>query len=168
VRRLDPRETDTVFGTVINAGDANHPTTRREFVGKDAEVLLRAAGLSASKPVGLLVADVDRDHPLVRMEQFLPLLPMVRARDAEDAIDLGVEVEGGNHHTVMIHSNHPDRVARFAREADCVICVVNGPSLRGLGGEGEGYPGFTIGTVTGEALTSTRHYVKARRVSHTR
>ena len=28
-----------------------------------------------------------------------------------------------------------------------------------------GYPGFTIGTVTGEGVTSPRHYVQARRVS---
>ncbi len=167
VRKLDARETEQVFQTVIDPS-GHHPVTRREFVGKDAEVLLRAAGLSAAKPVGLLVAEVDRDHPLVRMEQFLPFLPVVRARDANDAIDLGVEVEGGNHHTVMIYSNWPESVERFAREADCVICVVNGNSLRGLGVEGEGYPGFTIGTVTGEGLTSTRHYVKARRVSHTR
>lgn len=167
VRRLDAKETEQVFQTVIDAS-GQRPVTRREFVGKDAEVLLRAAGLSAGKPVGLLVADVDRDHPLVRMEQFVPFLPVVRARDADDAIDLGVEVEGGNHHTVMIYSNWPDNVERFAREADCVLCVVNGNSLRGLGVDGEGYPGFTIGTVTGEGLTSTRHYVRARRVSHTR
>ncbi len=167
VRRLVGAEIDRVFETVIDATDTSHPTTRREFVGRDAEVLLRASGLSAPKPIGLLVADVERDHPLLWMEQFLPLLPVARARDADDAVDLGVQVEGGNHHTVMIHSNHPDRVARFAREADCVICVVNGSSLRGLGVDGEGYPGFTIGTVTGEGLTSTRHYVKARRVSHT-
>ncbi len=168
VRRLDAAEADRVFDTVIDTRDASHPVTKREFVGKDAEVLLRAAGLQASKPVGLLVADIDRDHPLVRMEQFLPFLPVVRVRDGDEAADLGVEVEGGNRHTVMIHSNHQDRIARFARDADCVICVVNGSSLRGLGVDGEGYPGFTIGTVTGEGLTSTRHYVKARRVSHTR
>jgi acyl-CoA reductase-like NAD-dependent aldehyde dehydrogenase len=168
VRRLDLPEVDRVFDTVIDASDPTHPVTRRDFVGRDAEVLLRAAGLQAAKPVGLLVADVERDHPLVRMEQFLPLLPVVRVRDGDEAADLGVEVEGGNRHTVMIHSNHPGRIARFAREADCVICVVNGSSLRGLGVDGEGYPGFTIGTVTGEGLTSTRHYVKARRVSHTR
>ncbi len=167
VRRLDAGETERVFQTVIDAS-GHHPVTRREFVGKDAEVLLSAAGLQASKPVGLLVGEVDRDHPLVRMEQFVPFLPVARARDADDAIDLGVEAEGGNHHTVMIYSNTPEHVERFAREADCAICVVNGNSLRGLGVDGEGYPGFTIGTVTGEGLTSTRHYVKVRRVSHTR
>ena len=167
VRKLDPRETDQVFQTVIDTS-GHHPMTRREFVGKDAEVLLQAAGLSAAKPVGLLVAEVDREHPLVWMEQFVPFLPVVRARDADDAIDLGIAAEGHNHHTAMIYSNRPDRVERFAREAETVICVVNGNSLRGLGFEGEGYPGFTIGTLTCEGLTSTRHYVRARRVSHTR
>ena len=167
VRRLSGGEVDRVFDTVIDAS-GDHPTTRREFVGKDAEILLRAAGLSAPKPVGLLVAEVDRDHPLVRMEQFVPFLPVVRATDGDDAAELGVEVEGRNGHTVMIHSNDPGRVAWFAREAGTVITVVNGSSLRGLGVEGEGYPGFTIGTVTGEGVTSARHYVKSRRVSFTR
>lgn len=167
VRMLDAAETQRVFETVIDVS-GRHPVTRREFVGKDAEVLLHAAGLSADKPVGLLAAEVERDHPLVRMEQFVPFLPVVRARDADDAVDLGVEVEGHNSHTVMIYSNTPETVERFAREANTVICVVNGNSLRGLGVEGEGYPGFTIGTVTGEGVTSTRHFVKARRVSHTR
>jgi propionaldehyde dehydrogenase len=167
VRRLDPGETQRVFDTVMDAS-GDRPATRREFVGKDAEVLLRAAGLSAPKPAGLLVAEVDGDHPLVRMEQFVPFLPVVRAADDDDAAELGVEVEGRNHHTVMIHSNDPDRVAWFAREAGTVITVVNGSSLRGLGVEGEGYPGFTIGTVTGEGVTSARHYVRSRRVSYTR
>jgi propionaldehyde dehydrogenase len=167
VRRLDEREFERVFEAVIDVS-GHHPITRREFVGKDAEVLLQAAGLSATRPVGMLLAEVDRDHPIVRMEQFCPLLPVVRARDRNDLIELGADVEGRNHHTVMIHSNDPGTVARFARESECVVVVVNGSSLRGLGVEGEGYPGFTIGTVTGEGITSTRHFVRARRVSHTR
>jgi len=167
VRKLDDREFEQVFSTVVDTSGAR-PVTRREFVGKDAEILLQGAGLSSSKPVGMLLAEVDRDHPVVRMEQFCPLLPVVRARDDADTIDLGLEVEGGNHHTVMIHSNDPANVERFARETECVVVVVNGSSLRGLGVEGEGYPGFTIGTVTGEGITSARHFVRARRVSHTR
>ena len=167
VYKLGPPEVDKVFEAVVDT-TGDHPVVRREFVGKDAEILARAAGISASKPIGLLLAEVDHDHPLVRMEQFVPLLPVVRARTADDAVDLGVEVEGHNHHTVMIYSNTPDRIERFAREADAVVCVVNGCSLRGLGVDGEGYPGFTIGTVTGEGITSARHYVKSRRHSQTR
>jgi propionaldehyde dehydrogenase len=167
VRRLSADEVERVFASVIDSS-GHHPVTRREFVGKDAELILRAAGLSANKPVGLLLAEVEQDHPLVWMEQFLPFLPVVRVRDVCSAIDLGIEVEGHNRHTVMIHSNDPSAIERFSREANTVVCVVNGSSLRGLGVEGEGYPGFTIGTVTGEGITSARHYVKAHRISHTR
>ena len=50
-----------------------------------------------------------------------------------------------------------------------MITVVNGNSLRGLGVDGEGYPGFTIGTVTGEGVTSPRHFVPgAARLAHRR
>jgi hypothetical protein len=45
---------------------------------------------------------------------------------------------------------------------------VNGCSLRGLGAEGEGYPGFAIGTVTGEGITSPRHFSQVRRVARIR
>ncbi|MGZ4430445.1 MAG: aldehyde dehydrogenase [Gaiellales bacterium] len=158
-------EVDRVFRAVIDTS-GSHPRTRQEFVGRDAERLLEAAGLRAKKPVGLLVAPVDRDHPLVWMEQFCPFLPVVRARSADDAVDLGIQTEGGNGHTVMIHSHYRPRIERFARESGTVLTVVNGSSLRGLGVDGEGYPGFTIGTVTGEGITSTRHYVRARRVTH--
>ena len=131
-------------------------------------MLLAAAGLTARKPVGLLVAPVERDHPLFWMEQFLPLLPVVRTKDSDAAIDLGIEAEGGNRHTAMIYSNFPPNVERFAREVSTVVTVVNGCSLRGLGAEGEGYPGFAIGTVTGEGITSPRHFAQVRRVARIR
>jgi acyl-CoA reductase-like NAD-dependent aldehyde dehydrogenase len=167
-RILTEAETDRVFAAVIDTSRPEHPVTRKEFVGRDAEVLLAAAGIESRKPVGLLVAPVDRAHPLFAMEQFCPFLPVVRARDSDEAIDLGIEVEGGNRHTAMIYSNFPPNVERFTREVSCVVTVVNGCSLRGLGVDGEGYPGFAIGTITGEGITSPRHFVQARRVSRIR
>jgi propionaldehyde dehydrogenase len=163
-RVLSADEVEQVYRTVID-DTGEHPRTRSEFVGKDAEVLLQAAGLDSRKPVGLLVAPVDREHPLLWMEQFCPFLPVARTRNGDEAISLAVAVEGGNRHTAMIYSHYGPNVERFARETRCVITVVNGNSLRGLGVEGEGYPGFTIGTVTGEGVTAPRHYVQARRVS---
>jgi propionaldehyde dehydrogenase len=102
------------------------------------------------------------------MEQFCPLLPVVRTKDSDAAIDLGIEAEGGNRHTAMIYSNFAPNVERFAREVSTVVTVVNGCSLRGLGAEGEGYPGFAIGTVTGEGITSPRHFAQVRRVARIR
>jgi propionaldehyde dehydrogenase len=167
-RVLADDEIERVYRAVIADDGSGHPTTRKEFVGRDAEVLLAAAGIESRKPVGLLVAPVPREHPLFWMEQFCPFLPVVRARDSDAAIDLGVEVEGRNSHSAMIYSNYPPNVERFVREANCVMNVVNGCSLRGLGVDGEGYPGFAIGTVTGEGITAPRHYVKARRVARIR
>jgi acyl-CoA reductase-like NAD-dependent aldehyde dehydrogenase len=167
-RILSEDEVERVYRAVIADDGGGHPTTRKEFVGRDAEVLLAAAGIESRKPVGLLVAPVERDHPLFWMEQFCPFLPVVRARDSEAAVDLGIAVEGGNRHSAMIYSNFPPNVERFVREARCVMNVVNGNSLRGLGVDGEGYPGFAIGTVTGEGITAPRHYVQARRVARIR
>ncbi len=165
---LTDDETERVYRAVIDDDGTGHPRTRREFVGRDAEVLLAAAGISARKPVGLLVAPVEREHPLFWMEQFLPFLPVVRTKDSDTAIDLGIEAEGHNRHTAMIYSNFPPNVERFSREVSTVVTVVNGCSLRGLGAEGEGYPGFAIGTVTGEGITSPRHFAQVRRVARIR
>jgi propionaldehyde dehydrogenase len=165
---LTDDETERVYRTVIDDDGTGRPRTRREFVGRDAEVLLAAAGISARKPVGLLVAPVEREHPLFWMEQFLPFLPVVRTKDSDTAIDLGIEAEGRNRHTAMIYSNFPPHVERFAREVSTVVTVVNGCSLRGLGAEGEGYPGFAIGTVTGEGITAPRHFAQVRRVARIR
>lgn len=165
VRILTAGELDAVFQTAIDMSRPEYPTTRREFVGRDAETLLAAAGVESRKPVGLLVAEVDRSHPLFTMEQFCPLLPIVRARNGDEAIDLGVEVEGRNRHTAMIYSHHGPNIERFAREASTVVTVVNGCSLRGLGIDGKGYPGFAIGTVTGEGITGPRHFVQRRRIA---
>ncbi len=165
---LSDDEIERVYRAVIDDDGKGHPRTRREFVGRDAEVLLAAAGISARKPVGLLVAPVEREHPLFWMEQFLPFLPVVRTKDSDTAIDLGIEAEGRNRHTAMIYSNFPPNVERFAREVSTVVTVVNGCSLRGLGAEGEGYPGFAIGTVTGEGITSPRHFAQVRRVARIR
>jgi acyl-CoA reductase-like NAD-dependent aldehyde dehydrogenase len=75
---LSEDETERVYRAVIDDDGKGHRRTRREFVGRDAEVLLAAAGISSRKPVGLLVAPVEREHPLFWMEQFCPFLPVVR------------------------------------------------------------------------------------------
>ena len=77
-RILTADEVEQVYRTVIDdSGD--HPRTRAEFVGKDAEVLLAAAGLESRKPVGLLVAPVE---PLASaaLDGAVPPVPARRAR----------------------------------------------------------------------------------------
>ena len=84
---------------------------------------------------------------------MMPILPVCRVPDVDDAIDLAVQVEGGYRHTAVMHSTNIDNLSRMARECDCSIFVKNGRSQAGLGLDGEGFCSFTIASPTGEGLT---------------
>jgi acyl-CoA reductase-like NAD-dependent aldehyde dehydrogenase len=86
-----------------------------------------------------------------------------RVPNVDYAIDLAVQVEGGNRHTAVMHSTNIDSLSRMARECDCSIFVKNGRSQAGLGLDAEGYCSFTIASPTGEGLTGPRSFSRWRR-----
>jgi aldehyde dehydrogenase len=134
-----------------------------ELIGANAGRLLREIGIEAGDEVRLILAEVDRDDPLVITEQMMPILPLVRVRDADEAIDLAKAAERGCRHTAVMHSKNLDNLSRMAREMDCSIFVKNGVSYDGLGYGGEGYCSFTIASPTGEGLTSPVSFSRIRR-----
>jgi len=73
-----------------------------------------------------VVVEVERDDPLVLTEQMMPILPVVRVRDADEGIDLAKATERGCRHTAVMHSKNLDHLSRMAREMDCSIFVKNG------------------------------------------
>src|ERR671938_681062 len=83
---------------------------------------------------------------------MMPVMPVVRVPNATRAIDLAVEIEGGNRHTAVMHSKNLDNLSRMAKACDCSIFVKNGRSQAGLGLDGEGYCSFTIASPTGEGI----------------
>jgi len=93
----------------------------------------------------------------------MPVLPICRVRSADAAIDLAVEVEGGNRHTAVMHSKNLDNLSRMAKLCNCSIFVKNGRSQAGLGLDGEGFCSFTIASPTGEGLTGPRSFSRWRR-----
>lgn len=129
----------------------------RDFVGKDARVIARAIGLELPESVTLLWGEVPNDHAFVRIEQLMPVLPVTRVSDFEQAVRLAKDVEGGNHHTASIYSLHVGNITRAARELACSIFVKNGPNFMGLG-VGEGFASMSIGTPTGDGLTKPSHF----------
>ena len=94
---------------------------------------------------------------------MMPVLPVVRTRDAAHAIDLAIAAERGFRHTAAMHSKNLDALSRMAREIDCSIFVKNGPCFAGLGEGGEGFSSFTIASPTGEGLTGPRSFSRLRR-----
>jgi acyl-CoA reductase-like NAD-dependent aldehyde dehydrogenase len=135
----------------------------RELIGRNAGVILSKIGIRAGDEVRLAVVDVDADHPLVWTEQLMPVLPVVRVRSGDEAIDLAVAAEGGRRHTASIFSRNIDRLSRMARLINCSIFVKNGPCFAGLGEGGEGYCSFSIASPTGEGMTGPRSFSRERR-----
>ncbi len=135
----------------------------KDWVGKDAHVILKEIGVDAPSTCRMVLCEVNRNHPLVWTEQLMPVIPLVRVRDIEEAIELAKEVEHGYGHTATIHSKNVDHMHKMAREMDTAIFIKNGPTFAGLGLGGEGPTSFTIAHPTGEGLTTARHFTRLRR-----
>ena len=135
----------------------------KAWVGRDAKLILKEIGIAVGDDVKLVLVEVDRNHPLLWTEQLMPVMPLVRAGSADEAIDLAIALEGGRRHTAVMYSKHLDHLSRMAREINCSIFVKNGPSLAGLGFGGEGYSSFSIASPTGEGLTSAKDFTRVRR-----
>lgn len=154
---------------VENLVFARHPGPRgrgsmnHDFIGKDIAAILSRIGMNVPPSTRLAIADVDEQHPLLWSEQMMPILPVCRVPTADRAIDLAIEVEGGNRHTAVMHSTNLDRLSRMAKESNCSVFVKNGRSQAGLGLDGEGYCSFTIASPTGEGLTGPRQFSRWRR-----
>jgi len=135
----------------------------RKYVGKDIQVIISAIGLTVDREYKLAIAVVDRSHPLVDLEQLMPVLPVVPVRDVNEAIAFAYEAEQQCFHTAMMHSKNVENLSKMAWVMNTSIFVKNAPSYSGLGMCGEGHTTFTIASPTGEGLTSPRSFTRQRR-----
>lgn len=136
---------------------------QREFVGRNANVILDRIGVRAHEDTPIAIAEVGADHPLVHWEQLMPIIPIVRVRDFDKALALAYEAEGGRFHTAVIHSMNVDHMSRMARLMNCTVFVKNGPCSAGLGLDGEGYTSWTLASPTGEGYTNPLTFTRHRR-----
>ncbi|MGN8644455.1 aldehyde dehydrogenase family protein [Gracilibacillus sp. HCP3S3_G5_1] len=134
----------------------------KEWVGKDATRILEQIGIH-NVQTKLLICEVEANHPYVQLEQLMPILPIVRVKSIDEAIENAVKAEHGNRHTAVMHSNHISNVTKFAKAIGTTIFVNNGSSLSGVGFQGEGFTTMTIAGPTGEGVTSARTFTRQRR-----
>jgi acyl-CoA reductase-like NAD-dependent aldehyde dehydrogenase len=160
-------EIDAVRRVVLaeDRGPRRRGVPNRELIGKDAGLLLEAAGVAGPKDARLLVAEVDDAHPFLWTELMMPVIGVCAMPDVDVAIDFAREVEGGCFHTASMYSRNVEKLSRMARVVDCSIFVKNGPNYNGLGEGGEGYTSFTIASPTGEGMTTARSFTRPRRCS---
>ncbi len=135
----------------------------KKYVGKSPQIIARDIGLNVPESVKLLLCEVGREHPLVWTEQLMPVLPLVRVNNVDDAIELAIECEHGFRHTAIMHSLNVKKLSKMARCMNCSIFVKNGPCYAGLGQGGAGFTSFTIASPTGDGLTRARTFTRERR-----
>lgn len=133
------------------------------FVGKNASYILSKLGINVDDNIKIIIMEVDKDHHFVKEEMMMPILPIVRTRDVDEAIEYAYVAENGNRHTAIMHSKNVDKLTKMARLLETTIFVKNAPSFAGLGVGGEGNTTFTIAGPTGEGLTTAKSFCRKRR-----
>jgi len=138
-----------------------HPD--KKWVGKDIQKILAEIGMDVDPSKRMAIVETGPNHPFAVKEMLMPVLPFIRVRDINDAIDLAYKLEGGCFHTAVIHSKNIDHMHRMALKMNTSIFVKNGMALAGLGMGGEGPTSFTIASPTGEGMTTARNFTRLRR-----
>ncbi|MBF0363340.1 MAG: aldehyde dehydrogenase EutE [Oligoflexia bacterium] len=142
--------------------ESGHPN--KNFVGKDIEVILSEVGINnVSSNVRLAFVETEKNHPFAKTEMLMPILPLIRVSNIDEAIALAFQLEAGCRHTAVIHSRNIESMHKMAVKMNTSIFVKNGPALAGLAFQGEGPTSFTIASPTGEGVTTARHFVRSRR-----
>jgi aldehyde dehydrogenase len=144
-------------------GGCPHASVNKEFIGKDAAVLAKAAGVDVKADTQLLFAETDANHPFVVEEQMMPMLPIVRVKSVEEGIERSQVAEHDYKHTSIIHSHDVENMTAMARALDTTLFIKNGPCMAGLGLGGEGYLSYSVATPTGEGVTNPRTFTRVRR-----
>jgi propionaldehyde dehydrogenase len=137
----------------------------REPIGWDAARILRRAGINAPECSKIGVLELPADHTLVMQEQLMPIVPLVRARDFQEALAIALRVEGGRGHTLAIHSKDITRITAVRNAYACTVFVANGSTAAAEGVGGEGYVAMSLAGHTGEGFTTAATFVKRRRAA---
>jgi propionaldehyde dehydrogenase len=134
-----------------------------DYIGRTPQFILKSIGVDVGPEVQIVILETNSDHPLVWTEQIMPVLPLVRCRDVDQAIDRALAAEQNFGHTMAIHSSSLKNIQKMASRASCASFVKNGAcGLGGVGVTGEGYVSFHIAT-NGEGHTRPKSFTRIRR-----
>jgi propionaldehyde dehydrogenase len=157
---LGASQREALESVVTENGESN-----KEYIGKDTLTILNAAGITAPAQTTAIVVEVPADHGFVINEYLMPILPVVRCSDFDEALTGAMRAEGGRGHTAVLHTNNAKRITQFNKVMDCSVVVINAPSYASCGLEGEGFLAMTIAGPTGEGFTRPRTFTRQRRLT---
>ncbi|MDR1649765.1 MAG: aldehyde dehydrogenase [Synergistaceae bacterium] len=138
-------------------------TANKLLEGKDAATILKESNIGYSDKPKVILFETFKENPFVTQEIMMPILPVVRARNFEEAVAFALEIEQGLRHTATLHSKNIEHLNYAAKTLQTSVFVKNAPSLKGIGMNAACGTSFTIATATGEGITTARTFARRRR-----
>lgn len=160
---LTTQQTEQLTQMCLQRSQNGEYTANKDWVGQNADVILKQIGITVPKDCRLAVCEVGKDHPFVLAEQMMPILPIVRCRDFSEAEEAALQAEHGNRHTASIFSRDVYHMTHFAKRIETTIYVKNSSTKAGVGIGGEGFCTMTIAGPTGEGITCAKSFCRRRR-----
>ncbi|MBK6802226.1 aldehyde dehydrogenase [Novosphingobium sp.] len=155
----DPRDGNTPLGAVVDQKTVSHVNSLiDDALAKGAQVIAGGKGESVVMPA-TVVDGVTAQMNLYRDESFGPVVAMIRARDAEHAVELANDTQYGL--SAAVFTRDIAKGLTIARRIQSGICHVNGPTVHdeaqmpfgGVGASGYGRFGGKQGI---DSFTETR------------
>ncbi len=138
-------------------------SVNRSMVGKSAPYYLEKLGIKVGANVRVVLVETTEDHPFVQEELLMPILPLVRVADFDEALCASLRAEHGFRHSAAIHSTNITHMSRMARAMETTIFTKNAPSFASIGVGGDCPTAFTIATTTGQGPTTPLSFCRTRR-----
>ncbi|WP_088310666.1 aldehyde dehydrogenase [Novosphingobium sp. B 225] len=155
----DPREGNTPLGAVVDQKTVSHVNALIDDAqAKGAKVIAGGKGESVVMPA-TVVDGVTAAMNLYRDESFGPVVAMIRARDADHAVELANDTQYGL--SAAVFTRDIAKGLTIAKRIQSGICHVNGPTVHdeaqmpfgGVGASGYGRFGGKQGI---DSFTETR------------
>lgn len=165
-RVLTEEEAQKVIDLCIAPNAEGKLMPNKKFVGKNANVILKAAGLEVDESVDLQLAVIltdSVDHPYVMCEQLMPIFPICKVKDWDAAMAAAIKAEAGCHHSACVWTASLERATALGKALGCTCFAMNGPTVGGTGMMGTGYGSPTIAVSTGEGFTTPNTFTRFRR-----
>ena len=160
---LNREQADAVTAAAIIQTPAGEYVPNKKFVGKMSADILAAAGIKVEGDPRLAIFEAQNDDLFVQTEQMMPILPIVRCKNFEEALQWAVAAEHDNKHSASIWSQSIDHVTAYGTVINTTVFVQNGGTMAAFGMGGSGTNSPTIATPTGEGITGPQTYTRKRR-----
>ena len=158
-------EADRLTEVCLTKFDNGTYAANKKWVGKMAKDIAAEAGIQVEGDPRIVFFEAQVDEPLVQTEQMMPVIPVVRCKDFDQAVEWAVPTEHGNWHSASIWTEYTRRATKFGRLVNTTIFVQNGGTMSAFGDpNGSGTNSPTIATPTGEGVTGPQTFLRRRRI----